>query len=163
MERHAFLYSYRQEAFEAEMQVAVVFKSPLPGLEPNILNIKIQPTKESICSSISRSRESRTIPSRRRWTSARACLQINQMNTPEAYERLIGACILGNRAWFSSGTRSRPVNYVDTIRKMYAERGLFAYPYPAGAMGLWRQTACLKNMVMRGLTNPCAGDIMLDK
>jgi len=51
-----------------EMQVAVVFKSPLPGLEPNILNIKIQ----SICSSISRSRESRTIPSRRRWTSARA-------------------------------------------------------------------------------------------
>ena len=27
------------------MQVAVVFKSPAPGLESNILNIKIQPTE----------------------------------------------------------------------------------------------------------------------
>lgn len=28
-----------------EMQVAVVFKSPVPGVEPDILNIKIQPTE----------------------------------------------------------------------------------------------------------------------
>ena len=51
--------------------------------------------------------------------------------------RLIGACILGKpRVVFPVGTRSRPIwNYVDTIRKMYAERGLLAYPYPAGSNG----------------------------
>ena len=119
-----------------EMQVAVVFKSPLPGLEPNILNIKIQPTEGVYLQfNIKKPGESDdTIQAKMDF--CQSCLQINQMNTPEAYERLIGACILGNRAWFSQWDQIETSwNYVDTIRKMYAERGLFAYPYPAGSNG----------------------------
>ena len=119
-----------------EMQVAVVFKSPLPGLEPNILNIKIQPTEGVYLQfNIKKPGESDdTIQAKMDF--CQSCLQINQMNTPEAYERLIGACILGNRAWFSQWDQIETSwNYVDTIRKMYAERGLLAYPYPAGSNG----------------------------
>ena len=91
------------------MQVAVVFKSPLPGLEPNILNIKIQPTEGVYLQfNIKKPGESDdTIQAKMDF--CQSCLQINQMNTPEAYRRLIGACILGNRAWFSSGIESRPL------------------------------------------------------
>lgn len=119
-----------------EMQVAVVFKSPLPGLEPNILNIKIQPTEGVYLQfNIKKPGESDET-TQAKMDFCQSCSQINQMNTPEAYERLIGACILGNRAWFSQWDQIETSwNYVDLIRDKYRESGLSVYPYQAGGDG----------------------------
>lgn len=113
-----------------EMQVAVVFKSPLPGLEPNILNIKIQPTEGVYLQfNIKRPGESDdTIQAKMDF--CQSCSVINQMNTPEAYERLIGACILGNRVWFSQWDQiATSWKYVDYIRDQYRKekRPIFSY------------------------------------
>lgn len=110
-----------------EMQVAVVFKSPLPGLEPNILNIKIQPTEGVYLQfNIKKPGESDdTIQAKMDF--CQSCSQINKMNTPEAYERLIGACILGNCAWFSQWdqieTSAAGTLFHIAVKKMFQATG----------------------------------------
>ena len=119
-----------------EMQVLVVFKSAAPQVESNILNIKIQPTEGVYLQfNIKKPGEEDEI-AQAKMDFCQSCSFINQMNTPEAYERLLGACVRGERFWFSQWDQIETSwNYVDTIRKMYAERGLLAYPYPAGSNG----------------------------
>ena len=89
------------------MQVAVVFKSPAPGLESNILNIKIQPTEGVYLQfNIKKPGETEEII-QAKMDFCQSCSYVNRMNTPEAYERLLGACMRGERSWFHSGIRLR--------------------------------------------------------
>lgn len=119
-----------------EMQVAVVFKSPAAGMEPNILNIKIQPTEGVYLQfNIKRPGETEDII-QAKMDFCQSCSFINQMNTPEAYERLIGACIRGERSWFSQWDQVESSwRYVDAIRDMYQDAGLPVYPYSPGGDG----------------------------
>lgn len=119
-----------------EMQVAVVFKSPAPGLEQNILNIKIQPTEGVYLQfNIKKPGESDDII-QAKMDFCQSCSFINQMNTPEAYERLIGACFRGERSWFSQWDQIETSwKYVDQIREKYHAEGCALYPYEPGTDG----------------------------
>lgn len=119
-----------------EMQVAVVFKSPAPGLEQNILNIKIQPTEGVYLQfNIKKPGESDDII-QAKMDFCQSCSFINQMNTPEAYERLIGACFRGERSWFSQWDQIETSwKYVDQIREKYHAEGCALYPYEPGTAG----------------------------
>lgn len=65
-----------------------------------------------------------------------SCSFINQMNTPEAYERLLGACVRGERFWFSQWDQIEASwKYVDDIRKRYHEKNLPVYEYEPGTYG----------------------------
>ena len=58
------------------------------------------------------------------------------MNTPAAYERLIGACIRGERSWFSQWDQIETSwKYVDAIREQYHRSGLPVHLYPQGSAG----------------------------
>lgn len=119
-----------------EMQVAVVFKSPVPGVEPDILNIKIQPTEGVYLQfNIKKPGESEEVV-QAKMDFCQNCSFINQMNTPEAYERLIAACIRGERSWFSQWDQIETSwNYVDAIREQYRQSGLPVHSYLQGSAG----------------------------
>ncbi|BDF34055.1 glucose-6-phosphate 1-dehydrogenase [Lachnospiraceae bacterium] len=119
-----------------EMQVAVVFKSPVPGVPQNILNIKIQPTEGVYLQfNIKRPGELDEII-QAKMDFCQSCSYINQMNTPEAYERLIGACIRGERSWFSQWDQVETSwNYVDALRERYVSQRLPVYAYEPGNAG----------------------------
>lgn len=119
-----------------EMQVAVVFKSPAPGLEQNILNVKIQPTEGVYLQfNIKKPGESDDII-QAKMDFCQSCSFINQMNTPEAYERLIGACFRGERSWFSQWDQIETSwKYVDQIRGQYHAEGCALHPYEPGTGG----------------------------
>ena len=119
-----------------EMQVAVVFKSPGKEMEPNILNIKIQPTEGVYLQfNIKRPGETEEI-ALAKMDFCQSCLAANRMNTPEAYERLLGACMRGERSWFSQWDQIETSwRYVDEVREMYYEKGLPVYVYRQGFGG----------------------------
>lgn len=121
---------------EREMQVAIVFKSPTPEIPPDILNIKIQPTEGVYLQfNIKRPGEFEEII-QAKMDFCQSCSFINQMNTPEAYERLLGACGRGERSWFSQWDQIETSwNYIDMIREQYKKRELPVYPYEPGSIG----------------------------
>lgn len=119
-----------------EMQVAVVFKSPAEGVEPNILTIKIQPTEGVYLQfNIKNPGETEEII-QAKMDFCQSCSFVNRMNTPEAYERLLGACMRGERSWFSQWDQVETSwRYVDQVREQYRRAGLPVYAYQPGSSG----------------------------
>lgn len=119
-----------------EMQVAVVFKRPSADVEPDILTIKIQPTEGVYLQfNIKKPGETKEI-TQAKMDFCQNCDLVNRMNTPEAYERLLGACMRGERSWFSQWDQVEASwNFVDMVREKYRERGLPVYGYEPGSDG----------------------------
>lgn len=119
-----------------EIELAVVFRRPYPEVEPNILIIKIQPT-EGVYLQFNIKRPGDTediIPANMDF--CQNCSLIHQLNTPEAYERLITACIQGERSWFSQWDQIElSWNYISRLRELYAEQSLPLYTYAPGTPG----------------------------
>ena len=58
------------------------------------------------------------------------------MNTPEAYERLLTACIAGERSWFSQWDQIEiSWNYIEQLKQLFKEKNLPVYPYAQGIHG----------------------------
>lgn len=119
-----------------EMEVSVVFKSPVAGVEKDILNIKIQPTEGVYLQfNIKKPGETEEII-QAKMDFCQSCSYVNRMNTPEAYERLLGACMRGERSWFSQWDQVETSwRYVDEVREMYRKKGLPTYIYEQGSDG----------------------------
>lgn len=119
-----------------EMQVAVIFRPPAPGVEPDILNIRIQPTEGIYLQfNIKRPGESEEII-QAKMDFCQSCVLEHHVNTPEAYERLIGACIRGERSWFSQWDQVETSwRFVDAMRDDYRQNRLPVYPYKPGTGG----------------------------
>lgn len=119
-----------------EMQVSVVFKSPSRDVEPDILTIKIQPTEGVYLQfNIKKPGETEDVI-QAKMDFCQNCSLVNRMNTPEAYERLLGACMRGERSWFSQWDQVETSwNYVDKARTLYREKGLLVSAYEPGSSG----------------------------
>lgn len=119
-----------------EMQVAIVFKSSVEGVEPDILNIKIQPTEGVYLQfNIKKPGETEEL-AQAKMDFCQNCSLANRMNTPEAYERLLGACMRGERSWFSQWDQVEiSWRYIDKVREQYHKKGLPAYEYRQGTSG----------------------------
>ena len=119
-----------------QMEVSIVFRAPRPGVEPNILIIKIQPT-EGVYLQFNIKRPGDTddlIPAKMDF--CQNCNLIHQLNTPEAYERLITACIAGERFWFSQWDQIElSWNYIEGLKRRHREAGLPVLPYAPGSRG----------------------------
>lgn len=119
-----------------EMQVVIVFKSPTADVEPDILTIKIQPTEGVYLQfNIKKPGETKEI-TQAKMDFCQNCSLVNRMNTPEAYERLLGACMRGERSWFSQWDQVETSwSYVDLVREQYRGKGLPVYGYVPGSNG----------------------------
>lgn len=119
-----------------EMEVAVIFKRPDPALEPDILMIKIQPTEGVYMQfNIKKPGDSDcVIPVKMDF--CQSCLIENQRNTPEAYERLLNACVKGDRSWFSQWDQIElSWNFMERLKTLYKEAGLAVHSYEPGTQG----------------------------
>ena len=84
-----------------EMEVAVIFRQTEEYGENNVLLIKIQPMEGVYFQfNIKRPGESEEVI-QTKMDFCQSCVVENRINTPEAYERLLGACMRGERSWFS--------------------------------------------------------------
>ena len=105
-------------------------------MEPNILIIKIQPTEGVYLQfNIKRPGDSEDIiPAKMDF--CQNCSLIHQLNTPEAYERLITACMAGERSWFSQWDQIEfSWNYISHLKELHAAKRLPVYPYRPGTRG----------------------------
>ena len=65
-----------------------------------------------------------------------SCSLENRINTPEAYERLLSACIRGERSWFSQWDQIETSwRFVERLRELGRAEGLPVLNYEPGSMG----------------------------
>lgn len=129
-----------------QIELAVIFKRPFPEVEPNVLIIKIQPT-EGVYLQFNIKRPGETddiIPAKMDF--CQNCNLIHHLNTPEAYERLLAACIRGERSWFAQWDQVETGwNFIGHLLSLYRQAELPVYPYAQGTPGPARMDALLKS------------------
>lgn len=119
-----------------ETEIAVVFRKPLPEAQPNVLLIKVQPTEGIIFSfSIKQPGETENIiPVKMDF--CQSCNIEYHRNTPEAYERLLTACMNSDQAWFSQWDQIEASwKFIDTLRNLAKKEDLPVLPYAQGTPG----------------------------
>ncbi len=118
-----------------EMKVVVAFRRLAPDLPRNTLVIHIQPS-EGVDLKFNMKKPGETediIQARMEFSqdSSKA-----QSNTPEAYERLLTACIEGEQYWFSQWEQIEAGwKYVEDLKRLAAEQGVKLHEYPQGKPG----------------------------
>lgn len=119
-----------------EMEIAVVFKRSFLAVAPNILIIKIQPTEGVYLQfNIKTPGESEAV-TQAKMDFCQSCSYANRINTPEAYERLLGACVRGERGWFSQWDQIEVSwEYIERLRERYRAEGAPVCTYAPGTAG----------------------------
>ena len=118
------------------MEVSITFRPVYSEVEPNILIIKIQPTEGVYFQfNIKQPEDTETIiPAKMDF--CQNCNYVYQMNTPEAYERLLTACIKGERSWFSQWDQIElGWKYIEQLKEAYKKKNMPVYSYVPGSMG----------------------------
>lgn len=105
----------------SEMEIIIIFKQPYPNADANILVIKIQPTEGVyVRFNIKKPGDSEEIiPASMDF--CQSCQEVNRINTPEAYERLLMAVAEGDASWFSQWEQIETSwEYIDQLKKRAA-------------------------------------------
>lgn len=119
-----------------EMEVAVVFRRTEPSVPRDVLIIKIQPTEGVYFQfNIKKPGDSEEI-TQAKMDFCQNCILENRLNTPEAYERLLGACIRAERSWFSQWDQIElGWSYIESLKALAQAGGLGVSPYAPGSAG----------------------------
>ncbi|MEG0959004.1 MAG: glucose-6-phosphate dehydrogenase, partial [Erysipelotrichaceae bacterium] len=119
-----------------EMEVAIVFKQHYAQAQPNVLVIKIQPMEGIYLQfNIKKPGNSNEIM-KVNMDFCQSCLEVNRINTPDAYERLLLACIKKEPYWFSKWDQIElSWDYMERLHQLYLEEGNKIYSYPPGSAG----------------------------
>ena len=119
-----------------EMEVIITFKRVMPDVDPNILIIKIQPNEGVyVRFNIKKPGNSEDIvPASMDF--CQSCLDINRINTPEAYERLLLAVMQQDSSWFSKWDQIEASwQYVEELKQRYHKENLPIYDYLSYSSG----------------------------
>lgn len=119
-----------------EMEVAITFKRANPNVEPNVLLIKIQPTEGVYFQfNIKKPGDSDEVVT----TSmdfCQSCYDINRINTPEAYERLLIAVVHHDCSWFSKWDQIEASwQYIEQLKTRFQEEKLPLANYATQSSG----------------------------
>ena len=119
-----------------EMQIAIVFSQSFISSEPNILIIKIQPNEGvHLQFNVKKPGDTDEI-TQAKMDFVQSSSFASRINTPEAYERLIIACIQGNRSWFSQWDQIETSwEFVEHMKDLYSWEKLPVFTYDAGTAG----------------------------
>lgn len=119
-----------------ETEVSVFFKKVRDDVEPDVLQIMIQPTEGVVFRfNIKQPGESEAIvPAEMNF--CQSCNIEFHRNTPEAYERLLAACMKGDQAWFSQWDQiEESWAYIEKLKQAAAKAGLHVHTYVPGSRG----------------------------
>lgn len=118
---------------EREMEVIITFKRISPEVEPNILIIKIQPIEGVYLEFNIKTPGEESGRTKAKMEFCQNCEDIFRINTPEAYERMLLACINDDPSWFSQwGQIELSWNYIQELTEGYTRP---VYTYPKGSNG----------------------------
>ncbi|TCS80529.1 glucose-6-phosphate dehydrogenase-like protein [Pectinatus cerevisiiphilus] len=133
---YTFLYSYRKKLDRREIKIAIIFRPAfLEKAAQNILIIKIQPS-EGVYLQFNIKKPGDTDEIIQAKMDFCQNNYVNKLNTPEAYERLIKACINNNKSWFSQWDQIElSWNYIDKLHELYDWEKLPLFRYKAGTTG----------------------------
>lgn len=101
-----------------EMEVIITFKRSTPDVDQNVLIIKIQPTEGVyVRFNVKKPGDSEDIiPTTMDF--CQSCNEVNRINTPEAYERLLMAVVREDASWFSQWDQIMASwNYIDELKE----------------------------------------------
>lgn len=119
-----------------EMEVAITFKRTLLNVEPNILVIKIQPV-EGVYFQFNIKQPGNSdniVPTSMDF--CQSCIDINRINTPEAYERLLMAVINEESSWFSQWDQiALSWEYIDRLKERFMQENKQITTYETGSTG----------------------------
>ncbi len=118
-----------------EMNVVITFK-PAAGYPPNTMIFKIQPTEGvSLKFNVNAPGESKDV-TEAEMDFCGSCNTAYRLNTPEAYERLIGAVLAQDATWFSSWEHIRlSWEFTRALKDKYVNQNKCVIPYPVGSRG----------------------------
>ena len=119
-----------------EMQIAIVFRQTFIAAPRNILIIKIQPNEGvHLQFNVKKPGETDEI-TQAKMDFVQSSSFVNKINTPEAYERLITACIRGERSWFSQWDQIETSwEFVEHLKDLYRWEKLPVFSYEPGTDG----------------------------
>ena len=118
---------------EGEMEVKITFKRINPKIEPNLLIIKIQPVEGVYLEFNIKTPGEEIGRTKAKMEFCQNCNDIFRLNTPEAYERMLLACINSDNSWFSQWQQIETSwNYIQTITDNYTRP---VYSYEPGSFG----------------------------
>ena len=102
------------------MEIAIVFRQTFIAAPQNILIIKIQPNEGvHLQFNVKKPGDTDEI-TQAKMNFIQNSSYINKINTPEAYERLIMACIRGERSWFSQWDQIETSwEFVEHLKDLY--------------------------------------------
>ncbi len=125
-----FFISTGKKLKTREMKVIITFRKTQPDLNANVLTFKIQPTEGvNLQFNIKEPGDSNAvIPADMDF--CQSCNIVYRMNTPEAYERLIGAALESDATWFSSWDQIYlSWNYIESLKQLYHSSNLPLFIY----------------------------------
>lgn len=119
-----------------EIKIAIVFRpSFLEKAPQNILIIKVQPS-EGVYLQFNMKTPGDTEEITQAKMDFCQTSYVNRLNTPEAYERLIKACIDNNKSWFSQWDQIElSWNFIDKLHELYKWENLPVFKYDANSTG----------------------------
>lgn len=119
-----------------ESEVIVQFKSTDNESQGNILIIKIQPDEGVYLNFNIKKPGTDNEIQKVSMDFCQSCILENRINTPEAYERLIKACMDSDRSWFSDWNQIvTSWNYINTIIESYKTYSNKLYNYEPNTAG----------------------------
>ncbi|MGC4377117.1 glucose-6-phosphate dehydrogenase [Fictibacillus sp. Mic-4] len=103
--------------------------------QPNLLKIHIQPD-EGLSLTLN-AKGGNEVPTLLPIAMKYSNTSENEINSPEAYEKLLNDCLLGNSTYFTRWDEvALAWEFIDGISSAWKnEKGSAVYPYPAGSMG----------------------------
>ncbi|MGX7112342.1 glucose-6-phosphate dehydrogenase [Gemella cuniculi] len=120
---------------DRQTQVVVQFKAvgDTPG---NVLIIKIQPDEGVYFQFNAKKPGTEQELQPISLDFCQSCILENRINTPEAYERLLGACLVGDRSLFSQWDQIVVSwEFINNLLEKYHKQGSLLHNYEQGSMG----------------------------
>jgi len=119
-----------------ESEVIIQFKATGENTEGNLLIIKIQPDEGIYLSFNIKKPGTVNEIQKVKMDFCQSCVLENRINTPEAYERLLKACMDSDKSWFSDWTQIvTSWNYVNEVLKNYKTYSNKLYTYQTNTIG----------------------------
>ncbi len=122
--------------FSRESEVIIQFKTTPKEAEGNVLIIRIQPDEgvylKFNIKKPGKEREVQTV----KMDFCQSCILENRINTPEAYERLLKACMNSDQSLFSKWNQIETCwKFIDHAMDSYRRHSGKLYPYEQGTAG----------------------------
>ncbi len=121
---------------EREVEVVINFKRISESIDPDVLIIKVQPTEGIYLEFNIKTPGEENGITKAKMEFCQNCNDIFRQNTPEAYERMILACIEGDDSWFTKWEQIElSWKYIQELKDLYDKEKLPIYSYDQGSFG----------------------------